>query len=160
VQTTEDTTTHRPITYLTFDNLDEVTQAQEYDGDGVTITSSNGVPVAPSAGLLRAQSTAAYDEQGRVYQEQTYEVNPTTGAVSSGALTTSYFYDHRGNPIAESDPGGLWTKDQYDGAGREVLSYTTDGGGGTAWAAAGSVANDVVLEQAQTVYDANSNPIE
>src|SRR5260370_294845 len=40
VQATEDTTTHRPITFNTFDNLDEVTQTQQYDGDGVTITSS------------------------------------------------------------------------------------------------------------------------
>ena len=44
VQTTEDTSTHRPITYLTYDNLDEVIEVQSYDGDGVTISSSGGVP--------------------------------------------------------------------------------------------------------------------
>jgi hypothetical protein len=68
VQSTEDTTTHRPITYYTYDNLDEVTQVQQYDGDGVTITSSGGVPQAPSASLLRAQGVTSYDDQGRAYQ--------------------------------------------------------------------------------------------
>ncbi len=38
VQSSEGSTTHRPIIYYTYDNLGEVTQTQEYDGDGVTIT--------------------------------------------------------------------------------------------------------------------------
>jgi YD repeat-containing protein len=110
--------------------------------------------------LLRAQENFLYDEQGRVYQTQVFDVNPTTGAVSSNALTTNDYYDHRGNLIAESAPGGLWSKSSYDGAGRDVMDYTTDGAGGTSWSAAGSVANDTVLEQAQTVYDSDSNVIE
>ena len=114
VQTSEDTTTHRPIVYVTYDNLDEATEVQSYDGDGVTLTSSNGVPQAPSSSLLRAQKIISYDDQGRVYQTQTYSVNPSTGAVSSTALTSNYYYDHRGDLVAESDPGGLWTKDVYD----------------------------------------------
>jgi hypothetical protein len=91
VQTTEGTTVHRPIIYTTYDNLDEATQVQEHDGDGVTITSTGGVPNAPAASLLRAQSNVSYDDQGRVYQTQTYSVNPTTGAVSSTTLTTNVF---------------------------------------------------------------------
>ena len=101
-----------------------------------------------------------YDDQGRVYQTNTFDVNPTTGAVSTNSLTTNFYFDHRGDQVAESDPGGLWTKDVYDGAERLVMEYTTDGAGGTSWAAASSVENDTVLEQVQTVYDANSNPIE
>src|SRR5207249_11621592 len=68
VQGTEDTTTHRPITYTTYDNLDEATQVQRYDGDGVTLTVSGGVPQAPSSSLLRAQAATSYDDQGRAYQ--------------------------------------------------------------------------------------------
>src|SRR5712692_2582233 len=71
VQGTEDSTTHRPIMYYSYDNLDEVTAVDHYDGDGVTITSTNGVPNAPSSSLLRAHSTASYDDQGRVYLAQT-----------------------------------------------------------------------------------------
>jgi YD repeat-containing protein len=59
-----------------------------------------------------------------------------------------------------SDPGGLWSKSQFDGAGRDVMDYTTDGLGGTSWTAANSVAGDTVLEQLQTIYDTDSNAIE
>jgi hypothetical protein len=44
VQASEDTTTHRPLTYLSLDNLGEVTLTQVYNGDGVTLSSSGGVP--------------------------------------------------------------------------------------------------------------------
>ncbi len=106
------------------------------------------------------QTITGYDDQGRVYQTQVFDVNPTTGVVSTTALTTNGYYDHRGDLIAESAPGGLWTKSQFDGAGRDVMDYTTDGAGGATWAAAGSVANDTVLEQTQTVYDGDDNAIE
>jgi RHS repeat-associated protein len=160
VQGTEDTTTHRPIVYATYDNLDQVTQLQQYDGDGVTLSTSNGVPQPPSASLLRAQANLGYDDQGRLFQTQVYDVNPSTGSVSTNALTTNDYYDHRGNLVAQSDPGGLWSKGSYDGVGRLVYSYSTDGAGGTTWAAASSVSGDNVLEQQQIVYDAASNPIE
>src|SRR5438876_5347851 len=68
VQASESDGTHRPILYTMYDNLDEAVVQQQYDGDGVTISSSNGVPQPPNANLLRARSTAAYDDQGRVYQ--------------------------------------------------------------------------------------------
>src|SRR5262249_48705015 len=110
VQGTEDTTTHRPITYQVLDNLGEVTTLQRYDGDGVPITSSSGVPQAPSSSLLRAQTTYAYDDQGRVYQTQTYSVNPSSGSVSTYALTTNTWFNHRGLTIKTSAPGGLVTK--------------------------------------------------
>src|SRR5712691_8628417 len=70
VQASESTTVHRPIIYLTYDNLNEVTRAQRFDGDTVTITSSGGIPTAPSASLLRAQSDTSFDEQGRAYQSK------------------------------------------------------------------------------------------
>jgi RHS repeat-associated protein len=159
VQTNEDTTTHRPIVYYSYDNLDEVTAEQQYDGDGVTLTVSGGVPQPPSASLLRAQTKTLYDEQGRPYQTQVFDVNPSTGAVSSAALTTNTYYDHDDQVIAVSNPGGLWDKSLYDGAGRVIASYQTDGAGGTSWAAAGSVANDNVLEETDTQYDADGNPI-
>src|SRR5262249_7023802 len=107
-----------------------------------------------------AQTASSYDEQGRVYQTLAYAVDPTSGAVSSTALATNDYYDLRGDLIAESQPGGLWTKSQYDGAGRDVLDYTTDGAGGTTGAAADSVTNDTVLDEAQTAYDGNDTPIE
>ncbi len=160
VQASEDTTTHRPISYVTYDNLDEQTQVQTYDGDGVTISTVSGVPQAPSSSLLRSQVAMSYDEQGRVYQTRVYSVDPGSGVVSSTALTTNAYYDHRGDLIATSAPGGLWAKEQYDGAGRVTVTYTTDGGSGTSWSAAGSVSGDIVLSEQQEQYDADGNVIE
>ena len=160
VQSTEDTTTHRPIIYTTYDNLNEATSRSQYDGDGITITTTNGVPDKPQSNRLRAYSTAQYDDQGRVYQTNTYDVNQTTGAISTNSLTTNTFYDHRGNVIEESNPGGLVTKTQYDGVGRATVVYTTDGGSGTSWNAANTVSFDHVLEQVETAYDKDSNVIE
>src|SRR5579884_171937 len=160
VSASENDGTNRPIIVTTYDNLDEVTETQQYAGDGVTPQIVNGVLQPLSSSLLRAQEIDSYDDQGRLYQTQVYDVNPSTGTVSTSALTTNYYYDHRGDLMAESDPGGLWTKSSYDGAGREVMDYTTYFAGTTSWSAASSVANDTVLEQVQTVYDADSNPIE
>jgi RHS repeat-associated protein len=160
VQATENDGTNRPITYTVYDNLDEPVLEQEYTGDGVSINTVNGVPQPPAASLLRAQTATSYDDQGRVYREQVYDVNPITGAVSTAALTTNTYYDHRGDEIATSEPGGTWTKDVYDGAGRLTTEFMTDGGGGTSWPAAGSVSGDIVLEQTQSVYDGNGIVIE
>jgi RHS repeat-associated protein len=160
VQSSENDGVNRPIIVTTYDNLDEAIETQQYAGDGVTPQIVNGVLQALDPSLLRAQEIDSYDNQGRLYQTQVYDVNPSTGAVSTSALTTNDYYDHRGDLIAESDPGGLWTKSLYDGAGRDIMDYTTDGAGGASWTAASSVANDTVLEQVQTVYDADSNVIE
>jgi RHS repeat-associated protein len=160
VQGSENDGTHRPILYTTYNNRDEPIEQQQYDGDNITITSLNGVPQAPAAGLLRAQTITAYDDQGRVYQTQKYDVNSMTGGLSTTALTTNDYYDHRGHLIAESAPGGLWAKSQYDGAERPALDYVTDGASGATWAAVGSVVNDTVLEQTQTIYDGDGNVIE
>ena len=71
------------------------------------------MPQAPAANLLRAYSTIEYDDQGREYQSNTFDVNPTNGNVSTSSLTTNFYYDHLGDLIATSSPGGLWTKDVY-----------------------------------------------
>jgi hypothetical protein len=50
---------HRPIVYTTFDNLDEATQVQAYDGDGVTITPSGA---DGSVGPTMKVSRSLYDQ--------------------------------------------------------------------------------------------------
>jgi RHS repeat-associated protein len=154
VQASESTTVHRPIIYTTFDNLNEATQVQSYDGDGVTITTSNGVPQPPAASLLRKQTVNNFDEQRRIYQSLVYDVNQTSGAVGN-ALTTNFYFNHRGLLIEQVDPGGLVTKTTYDGAGRTSIVYKTDGGSGTGWFQASNVSNDNVLLQTVTSYDSD-----
>ena len=160
--------THRPLTLGTLDNLGEATSTSRYDGDLISLRDLNadGVPDTLDAGKLVAYATSAYDEQGRAYQTKQYAVTPGTGAVSSTALTADSFYDHRGNVVESVSPTGEATKTAYDGAGRATFTYVTDGGvldnasnAGT-WAAAGSVAGDVVLSQTQSVYDGDGNVVE
>ena len=164
----EDDGVNRPLTVYSYDNLGEVTETQVYNGDGITPTISSGelsLPEdsytdEPAADSLQAQTIISYDTQGQVYQTQVYSVNPTNGDVSDAALTTNYYYDPDGNLIAESMPGGLWTKYTWDGAGRQVMEYQTDGGSGTSYAEAGTVSSDVVLTQTQNVDDGDGNVIE
>jgi YD repeat-containing protein len=111
---------HCPLSVGTLDNLGEVTAVSRYDGDTIPLTDSNDE--------LVAYSTTSFDDQGRVYQTHTYSVTPGTGAVSTNALASETFYDHRGDEIAQSTPAGQWTKYAYDGADRQVEAYTTDGG--------------------------------
>jgi YD repeat-containing protein len=165
VQSTESTSVHRPITYLQYDNLNEVVSQQQFDGDGVSITSTSGVPNAPSSSLLRAKTTTSYDDQGRVYQSNLWSVDPSSGSVSTYALHTDTWYDSRGNVIKLAVPNGPFTKTLYDGVGRSAAVYTTDGGGDAApgatgsWTDAGNVTGDNVLDQTETTYDADSNVI-
>ncbi len=167
VQATEDHITHRPIFYTERDNLDEVIFSERYDGDGVSLnmwSSTNGVPDRPNANLLRSKMGTKYDNQGRVYQTNQYYVDQTTGAVASSTLDTNYWYDHRGNRIKTSVPGGQVTKTTYDGADRPTITYTTDGGydappGQTGnWSDAGNTLGDNVFTQVETTYDNNGNP--
>ncbi len=176
VEGSESTSLNRPITYLEYDNLDQRTAAELYDGDNVSITDGNsdGVPDKPSSSLLRARSTASYDDQGRVYRTQTFSVDPSSGSVSTYALTTNIWYGHRGQILKTTAPGlssplsplgrgvggeglSLAAKTTYDGALRPTIVYLTDGGGDTGWSDADDVSGDAVLQQTENTYDADGN---
>jgi RHS repeat-associated protein len=160
VQANENDGTHRPIFYYQFDNLSEIVTSQRYDGDGVSITSTAGVPNPPSASLLRAQTTTEYDDQGRVYQSNVYSVDQSQGTVSANSLTTSIWYNHRGLVIKSSPPGAAVTKTRYDGAGRPTIVYTTDAYLDSTWSDATTVSsNNNVLSQTEYTYDNDGNPI-
>jgi len=160
-QATETDGAHRLITYTQYNNIDQPISQETYAGDGVTISDSNsdGVPDRPSSSLLRAKTTTDYDEQGRVYRTKVFSVDPSTGSVSTNALTTNAFYDRRGNVIKTSAPEGLVQKWQYDGAGRVAKAFYSDGGGDSGWGDADDVIGDIVLSQSENTYDADGNPI-
>jgi RHS repeat-associated protein len=159
VEASEGATVNRPVTYTQFDNLGQAVAVERYDGDGVTVTTTNGVPDRPAASLLRAKAAAEYDDLGQLFRSKAYSVDPATGAVSTAALTTAAWFDRRGNTIKLSAPGGLVEKTKYDGAGRATAVYTTDGAGDAAWADAGTVTGDAVLSQVEIQYDGGGNPI-
>ncbi len=156
---------HRPISLTTYDNLDEPTLQQAFDGDGVAVSQSGSEVTVPSTALLTSQKGNSYDSQGRVYHTQTYSVDPTTGAVGN-AITGNVFYDPDGNVLAVYATGKPTVKYLYDGADRLVAKYVTDGGAvdnsGSpvlTWAAAGTVVNDGVLSESDTTLDADGNAI-
>ena len=78
--------TDQTITVNTLDNDGEQVATSEYNGDDITVASINsnyvnGVPTIPSgdACYLRQYSTAAFDDQGQDFEEETYTVDQTTG---------------------------------------------------------------------------------
>ncbi|MFO0935124.1 MAG: RHS repeat-associated core domain-containing protein [Gemmataceae bacterium] len=155
VESSESTTTNRPITFFDYDNLGQLIKSRMYDGDTISITSTSGVPNAPSASLLRSQSTQNYDELGRVYLSEVYSVDPNSGSVGLNTLKSNNWYDARGNVIKTSSPGGLVQKSVYDGVGRVTTNYATDGGGDSVYSDASNVTGDKVLQQSETTYDAS-----
>jgi uncharacterized delta-60 repeat protein/RHS repeat-associated protein len=164
--THESTSVQRSITMLTYNNLDEVTKSEQYDGDTIAITASveeggsGDSPVLVSASsALRAQTLTFFDDQGRVYKTQTFGIDPSSGSVSTYALTTNTWFDPRGNVMKVSSPGGVVTKYTYDSANRNTITYTTDGGGDSGYSDADDVTGDKVFEQVENTFDANGNVI-
>ncbi|MFN7811278.1 MAG: hypothetical protein ACK5SI_01280, partial [Planctomycetia bacterium] len=159
---TEDPSVHRPLTYLLYDNLDRVTLASIYDGDGVTIVDANadGIPDTPAAGLLRRWQASFYDAQDRMYRTQERFVDQATGAVGTPRLTTDLFFDRRGNVAAVYSPNAPVSQSRYDGAGRLTTSLTLGNVRSATWTTATSFSGSLVLEQTDYAYDAASNVIQ
>jgi RHS repeat-associated protein len=153
VQASEGSGVQRPLYYYEMDNLGEVTSVSLYDGDGIAVSASK-----PAQSLRRAYTEYAYDDQGRVYRQKAYSVNQSTGALGP-ALTTSNYYNRRGDLIATYQPGGLVTKFGYDGAGRVVDVALTDGAEAQSWDAAGRLTSDHVLSETRTTYNGVGDPI-
>jgi RHS repeat-associated protein len=126
-----------------------------FGGAVLTTTGSAGYGWQ-AATRLRAESRTYYDELGRVYRAETYNVD-TIGEVGANPLHTDTWYDSRGNVIKQAAPGGLVTKTAYDGAGRATAEYETDGGGDAGYADADDVTGDKVLDQTEYAYDGNGN---
>ncbi len=125
----------------TFDNLDRAVVVDR-------TTSSNA---------LLVRTATLFDARGRPYRSLRY----AEGAVSSTtpSIVSDTWYDAAGRAIKQRAAGsGAWTKTVYDGAGRPVRSFLshlapgheTDGG------CTNSVADDIVVEQTVTDYDAAS----
>jgi RHS repeat-associated protein len=119
---TSSPTSQLPITYYTLDNLGEVTQEAVYNGNGVTLSYSSGVPQAPTTGGVSA-TDYAFDAQGRLYQ--------TTPCYYSGGAWVPYNtiyqyevtylkFDGDGNVVTTTDPSSNVTSYSYDRANRET----------------------------------------
>ncbi len=155
----EDTSTHRPLQVCLLDNLGACVLAQMYDSDQWSPSIVAGVLSGLQAGQLRAQTATAFDERGRAYQTTVFAVDQANGSSSETGLVTSSYFNHRGQSMAVIAPGGLVRTSVIDGAGRQIVQSTSDGAGGTSWTAMATTANDHVLVQTLTAYDGNGNAI-
>jgi YD repeat-containing protein len=143
-------------TKRTLDNLGRATQVEAY------VDASDPEDWTLDSGELRARMDLAYDEAGRTYEQTTYRV--ASGTLSeTDELITDTWYDDEGRVIKQSDANGMSQKTQYDSLGRVTVSYLcydsddTDTEGGSAYAGAGSITGDVVIEQTQYQYDIYGN---
>ncbi|MBA3935992.1 MAG: RHS repeat-associated core domain-containing protein [Planctomycetes bacterium] len=134
------------LTRRTYDNLDRVVQVETFAGNST----------APAN--LRGQSTTAFDDRGLPYQGGSCQVDPVTGAIGH-TLTTAMWYNGRGSPVKTASPAGLLTKIGYDGLGQATCTSTTIDVAETLYADALTLANDTVIEQTKTLYDAACKPI-
>lgn len=106
--------------------------------------SDGGVAEPSDMHGLRARNTVLFDDRGSAYRSIQSGVDPSNGIIS-GSLTTNAFHDGRGNTIETDAPGGLVTRDTYDGTGRDTLHSI------------GS--KNTVVEQVQTTYNLMGNPV-
>ncbi len=74
----------------------------------------------------------------------------TLTSVWNMTLTTNTYRDLNGQVVAQQNPGGQWNKYVYDGAGRVIQSFVTNGG---VVQNAFTVNNDIVYQETDTTYD-------
>ncbi|MFT3787347.1 MAG: RHS repeat-associated core domain-containing protein [Tepidisphaeraceae bacterium] len=168
----------RQLIVYDYDNLGRTLSTDAYDGDRVAIvfdTTTGGLGRDTLTGALgadsdgngsvdiaarRSRTATSYDERGQVYQTRVYAVSQSDGTLGSNVLTTDYWYDARGQLIKTDAPGGLITKNVYDGVGRPTRTYQLDDNSAdSVYGDADDVIGDVVLEQTDYAYDENDNII-
>ena len=134
------------FTAFTYDNLNRRTMTQGYSSPG---------------GNLISQSGTNYDDRSRVYQQIVYAVNIATGVVGN-SLVGNLWYDYSGNLLQQTNPGDgiVFTKSSYNGVNWVTGTYKGYNPSGTSFSQAGTVANDIIMEQAINSFDEVGNIIE
>jgi YD repeat-containing protein len=135
-------------TFLVRYTLDNLGQATQVDSYHTSVTAAN----------LTARSKVYFDARGRDYKNETYSVDPTTGAVGN-ALVAQRWRDPSGIVLKETFQGNDgFVKSSYDAFDRPLRRYTACNPSG------GSNNNDpsadTVVEQSETVYNAAGQPIQ
>jgi RHS repeat-associated protein len=119
-----DHTTVLPISYATYDNLDQITGQYTYAGSGVDPATiiSNFSPSSPNVnGLLRSEALYARDAEERVQSVSLYDVNQSTGDPGTSAYqTTSWQYDGNDNVVLSTSPLLNKTSFYFDGVNRLI----------------------------------------
>ncbi|PHS02287.1 MAG: hypothetical protein COA78_21630 [Blastopirellula sp.] len=141
-----------------YNNLNQTTQIDRKDTN--------------DAGNVISGHHTRYDDRGRVYQTEQFEIDPATGLAGNSLLSDTYF-DAASN-VLQSSPAGsnAFTKTVFDSLGRQIAQYvgyasgasSSGGGSGSGSVSGGSgtstpsnIANDYVFEQTVTTYNEAGN---
>ena len=146
------------------------TWATVLTGDGYSDYASDDADKADR----RTLSKTLYDDLGRVYQTEQYEIAESNGAAGNKFLTDNY-YDREGRLVGTLQRNGSGQEIAYDGAGRQYerrLVYDLESTKYTSGAfnyrdplpkpdvANLSGGNDLLLELDHTAFDAAGNELE
>ena len=104
---------------------------------------------------MRTLTDFAIDARGRVYRTTQQQVSPIDGSTGPDTLATGIYYDGLSSIVATSAPGGIWTKNVYDGAVHKISTFITDGTGDDPY----SFDTDNVLSSELWTFDNAGNPI-
>ncbi|MFM7167051.1 MAG: RHS repeat-associated core domain-containing protein, partial [Planctomycetaceae bacterium] len=128
------------FTESTYDNFDRVVTQQSRDTN--------------ASGTILSRIETFFDQRGRVYQTKSYGMNVTT------ALTSNAWFDAAGNTLKSLPAGShLFTKVAYDSLNRVVTQSLGYDLTESSYSEAGSVSDDVLLEQTILTYDETSTVI-
>jgi RHS repeat-associated protein len=123
-------TTETPIGPFTVNDVDtagRVISTATYTADPTWSTVLNGdgyTAYASTTATSRAsQVNTLYDDLGRMYQTQTYDIAPSTGS-GSHYLAMNTYYDRNGRLVANAPAFGAGTETAYDGSGRAYQTRT------------------------------------
>jgi RHS repeat-associated protein len=174
-------TTETPIGPFTVNDLDtagRVISTATYTADpswSAVLTGDGYTAYASTTSTNRAsQLNTLYDDLGRVYQTQTYDIAPSSGT-GSNYLVNNSFYDRNGHLVAIGSASGAGTETAYDGTGRIyqtrtvlALQSTPYLSGAYQYCAplpnpslsAMSGGDNGVVTMSHAVYDTNGNVIE
>jgi len=138
--------TRQLIDITSWDNLDQPLATTRYQTD---VTTANRI----------AHSETDYDALSRVWRVRQYGVE-ANGDLAA-ALTAERWYDPCGLLIKSTQPqqGGVYQKTQFDTLRRRVAAYLAYPESGGLGGNSNSVEDDIVLEQAENIWDAASNLI-
>ncbi len=104
-----DGTTHF-ISRNLYDNLDRVIGVDTYH-------------TSVDVGNLTGRTRRYFDSEGRIFKDEIYSVNPSTGEYAL-CMVGEKWYDPTGNVVRETQPGNeAITLMTYDSLGREVMRY-------------------------------------
>lgn len=129
----------------TYDNMDRVAIAQTFNDDDDEEANEDE--------MLLSKVETRYDNRGRPFEGITYGTGEETG----NNLHTFHWYAPTGDLAKTMHPGGAFTKNQYDGAGRQTRKYVSLDTDESTYSEALAVAGDTVVEQLSYAYDLASN---